>query len=60
MGAFTPETRPIGLWDADADETRATTRKLLVVAEREGVTLIVHGRDPTQWPALKKAPDYYD
>jgi hypothetical protein len=46
--------------DADEAETRATTRKLLDLAAREGVRLIVHGRDANQWPTLRKAPAYHD
>ena len=38
---------------------RASTRKLLDMAEREGVRLIVYGHDEAQWRTLKTAPDYY-
>jgi hypothetical protein len=30
----------------------------MALAEREGVTFIVHGHDPEQWKTPKKAPDY--
>ena len=54
-----PETRTIGPADMDEAETRASTRKLMDLAAREGVTLIIHGHDPEQWKTLKKSPDYY-
>jgi len=43
----------------DAAGVRASTRKLVELARREGVALVVFGHDAQQWPALKKAPDYY-
>ena len=55
-----PDTRPIGPYDTDEAATRASTRKLVDLARREGVALIVHGHDAEQWQTLKKAPDYYD
>jgi N-acyl homoserine lactone hydrolase len=54
-----PDTRTIGGADMDEAGVRASTRKLMDLAEREGVTLIIHGHDPAQWQTLKKAPDYY-
>lgn len=54
-----PETRAIGPADMDEANTRASTRKLMDLAAREGVTLIIHGHDPEQWKTLKKSPDYY-
>jgi len=36
-----------------------STRKLVKLARREGVALVLFGHDAAQWPALKKAPDYY-
>ena len=54
-----PETRAIGPADMDEANTRASTRKLMDLAAREGVTLIIHGHDPEQWKTLKLAPDYY-
>lgn len=53
------ETRAIGTADMDEAAVRASTRKLMDRAAREGVTLIIHGHDPEQWKTLKKAPDYY-
>ena len=55
-----PDTRPIGPYDMDEAATRASTRKLVELARREGVSLIVHGHDANQWKTLKKAPEYYD
>ena len=54
-----PETRPIQANDMDEAGVRATTRKLVNLAHREGATLIVHGHDPVQWPTLRKSPDCY-
>jgi N-acyl homoserine lactone hydrolase len=55
-----PETRPVDKFDMDEVVTRASTRKLGALAEREGVRLIVHGHDTQQWQSLKLAPAYYD
>lgn len=54
-----PDTRDIGPMDDDEAGTRASTRKLVDVASREGVTLIVHGHDPEQWPKLRHSPEFY-
>lgn len=54
------ETREIGQYDADPEATRASTRKLAELAQREGVKLIVLGHDPDQWRTLRLAPEYYD
>lgn len=59
LGDFTPEDRPIGSYDMDEAATRASTRKLLDLAAREGVALIVYGHDAEQWATLKKAPEFY-
>ena len=58
-GALDPDTRPIGPFDQDEAEVRASTRKLVDLAAREGVRLIVHGHDAEQWKELKKAPEFY-
>jgi len=55
-----PDTRSIGPYDMDEAGTRASTRKLMDLAAREGATLIVHGHDPEQWAALKHSPAYYE
>ena len=43
----------------DAEAIRASTRKLLDLARREHVELVIFGHDKPQWEALKKAPEYY-
>ena len=53
------DTRVVLSNDEDEAETRASTRKIAEAARREGVTLIVHGHDPEQWPVLKHAPEFY-
>ena len=53
------ETRWIHPMDMDEAGTRASTRKLTELAEREGVALIVHGHDSEQWATLKHAPEFY-
>jgi N-acyl homoserine lactone hydrolase len=60
MAPFTPENRPVNPYDMDEAATRASTRKLLDLAAREGVTLTVYGHDATQWQGLKTAPAYYE
>ncbi len=54
-----PDSRIIFPTDEDEAGTRASTRKLAEVAQREGVTLIVYGHDAQQWPKLKHAPEFY-
>jgi N-acyl homoserine lactone hydrolase len=56
---FTSE-RPAWPTDADEEQLRASTRKLLDLVEREGVALVVFGHDGRHWATLKTAPDYYD
>jgi N-acyl homoserine lactone hydrolase len=60
MTPFTPENRPVNDFDMDHAATRASTRKLLDLAARGNVSLIVYGHDDAQWRALKTAPAYYD
>jgi N-acyl homoserine lactone hydrolase len=55
-----PATRSVDAYDMDEVATRASTRRLVELAEREGVKLIVFGHDAQQWATLKKAPEYYD
>jgi N-acyl homoserine lactone hydrolase len=43
-----------------ADETRASTIKLLDLVEREHIGLVIFGHDPEQWGTLKKAPAFYE
>ncbi|BDP43896.1 N-acyl homoserine lactonase (plasmid) [Deinococcus aetherius] len=44
----------------DAEATRASTVKLLDLAEREHVGLVIFGHDQAQWEGLKKLPEYYE
>lgn len=55
---FTPE-RKAGPLDSGADGTQASTLKLLDVAKREHVALVIFGHDGPQWQMLKKLPDFY-
>lgn len=59
IAGFTPETRAIGPFDMDEAGTRASTRKLLDLAAREGVTLTIFGHDGPQWRTLRTAPESY-
>ena len=54
-----PETRPIGPFDLDEKQVRASTRKLRLLEQSEGVALTVYGHDPEQWRDLKLFPDFY-
>lgn len=56
--AFTPE-RQSGPMDMDQETLRASTRKLLALAQREPVALTIFGHDGDQWQTLKKAPEFY-
>lgn len=56
---FWREDRKTGPKDMDRDGTIASTRKLMDLAEREKVTLVVCGHDSDGWKALKKLPEYY-
>jgi N-acyl homoserine lactone hydrolase len=49
-------------WPNDDNEEQllAGTRKLLDLAEREQVKLVIFGHDGQQWQTLKKAPEYYE
>jgi N-acyl homoserine lactone hydrolase len=55
--SFTAE-RQAGPRDVDVERTRASTQKLLDLAERERVALVVFGHDGQQWQTLKQLPDY--
>lgn len=54
-----PDTRPLTPFDMDEAKVRASTRKLVDLAKREGVALIIHGHDQKQWQQLKLLPEYY-
>jgi N-acyl homoserine lactone hydrolase len=45
--------------DDNEEQLRASTQKLLDLAEREQVALVVFGHDADYWQTLRKAPDYY-
>lgn len=44
----------------DDAQARESTRKLMALAKREEVKLVIFGHDSEQWSRLKKAPDFYD
>ena len=44
----------------DAAAIRASTIKLLELAERERSGLVIFGHDKEQWEGLKKLPEYYE
>jgi N-acyl homoserine lactone hydrolase len=52
--------RQKGPMDDNEEQLRASTQKLLDIAEREHAALVVFGHDGQQWQTLKKAPAYYD
>lgn len=52
LGAHTPEDRPPSPFDLDEAGMRASTRKLVDLAAREGA-MIIHGHDPEQWRELQ-------
>ncbi|MFC5827946.1 N-acyl homoserine lactonase family protein [Nonomuraea insulae] len=56
--AADPEERPMLPFDLDEAATRASTRKLAAVAEREDA-LVIYGHDPMQWAGLSVSPAYY-
>ena len=56
---FKPD-RQIGPLDLDGEKTIASTCKLLVLAQREHVTLTIFGHDGQQWRTLKMSPKYYE
>lgn len=59
LGKLAPEERTRGPFDMDEDGMRASTRKLVDLAAREGATLMIHGHDAAQWTTLKRSPQYY-
>lgn len=59
LGDTAPEERVAGPFDMDEAQMRASTRKLVDLAAREGVALIIHGHDPAQWTTLRRSPQYY-
>jgi N-acyl homoserine lactone hydrolase len=59
QSAFTPDRQPSPM-DAEGEGAIASTRKLLELAQREHVALVIFGHDGQQWATLKKLPEYYD
>ena len=55
---FVPDRPPWPL-DENADELRASTRKLLDLVEHRRIPLVVFGHDASQWRDLRLAPDDY-
>jgi N-acyl homoserine lactone hydrolase len=55
-----PEGRAIGQFDVDGEQARRSARKLVDLAKREGVQLIIYGHDAEQWATLKHSPAYYE
>lgn len=56
--SFTPD-RQKGPYDDDEELARAGACKLIDLAEREQVALVIFHHDDQQWQTLKKAPEYY-
>lgn len=54
-----PDTRALHPFDMDEPAIRASTRKLVELADRENA-FIIHGHDAEQWQALPICPKYYD
>lgn len=54
-----PDTRPITAFDDEEGGVRASTRKLVELAQHEGAKLLVLGHDGSQWSGLKTLPEYY-
>jgi N-acyl homoserine lactone hydrolase len=55
---FTPDRKAWPL-DDNEEQLRASTQKLLELAEREKVAFVVFGHDGEQWQTLKKTPEWY-
>ena len=60
LGETAPEERVAGPFDADEARMRASARKLVDLAAREGVALVIHGHDAAQWATLRHSPQYHD
>ena len=58
--AVCPASQPAVQYDDDPAATRASTRKLVDLAQREGVKLLVLGHDGDQWANLKLLPEWYE
>ena len=58
QSAFTPD-RKAGPRDDDGEGAQVSTQKLLNIAQREQVSLVIFGHDGPQWQTLKKLPEFY-
>jgi N-acyl homoserine lactone hydrolase len=56
--ALDSDRRPMTRFDLEPDAARASTRKLVDLADREQAWT-VRGHDPVQWPTLRHWPEYY-
>lgn len=56
--SFRPD-RQGGPMDSDGEQAVVSTRKLLDLAQREHVNLVIFGHDASQWETLEKLPHYY-
>ncbi len=57
--AYTLE-RKLRAVDDNLDEMIASTQKLMDLAAKENVAMVVFGHDGGQWATLKKLPEFYD
>jgi N-acyl homoserine lactone hydrolase len=60
IGRLFTADRPGTPVDADETGARASTRKLIDLAEREKAALVIFGHDGAQWKSLRLAPELYD
>ncbi len=58
-GGFTREVKDDGS-NPNGEAGRASTIKLLDLAEQEHIGLVIFGHDQAQWDTLKKAPAFYE
>jgi N-acyl homoserine lactone hydrolase len=56
--SFTPDRKEEAR-DLNAEDALASTHKLLNLAKKEQVSLVIFGHDGEQWPAIKKSPQFY-
>jgi N-acyl homoserine lactone hydrolase len=56
--SFTPD-RKAEVRDLNAEDALASTHKLLNLAKKEQVSLVIFGHDGELWSTIKKAPLYY-
>ena len=56
---FNPDRPKSRVDSGEVEELRESTQKLLRVRDQEGVKLVIHHHDGSQWKRLKLAPEYY-